>query len=167
MCQRRSEYFIMSRFFVTGIVTLGLIGAVGLGMARAQITGPVTFTTTFPFTVGRTSLPAGSYMLRPVGPENTDQALLITGATNHKGAMFLTERTSSTTPAKQSDISFVRYGDHYFLKNIEIAGEDDGAEAVMTRDEAREAHEHPMKATHKVAAFIGAPAQAPTAAPAM
>lgn len=157
----------MSRFSVTGIFTLGLIGVVGLGTARAQITMPVNFTTTFPFTVGRTNLPAGSYTIRPVGPENTDQALLISGTSNHKGVMFLTERTSSTTPAKESDISFVRYGDHYFLHNVEISGEEDGAEAVPTRDEAREAHEHPMKSTHKVAAVIGSPAQASTAAPAM
>jgi hypothetical protein len=157
----------MSRFFRTGIFTLGLIGVVGLGSASAQITGPVNFTTTFPFTVGRSTLPAGSYTVRPVGPENSDLALLITGATNHQGVMFLTERTSSTTPAKDSDISFVRYGNHYFLKNIEISGEEEGVEAAMTRDEMREAHEHPVKTTHKVALLMGAPAKDAAATPAM
>lgn len=157
----------MSRFLATGSLTLALLGLVGLGTAHAQITGPVTFTTTFPFTVGRTNLPAGSYVLRPVGPESTDSALQVYGATNHKGAMFLTERTSSTTPSPSSDITFMRYGDRYFLKDVAIEGEEDGVEAAMTRDEARAAREHPMKSTHKVAAVLGAPAHASAAAPAM
>jgi hypothetical protein len=161
----------MSRFFTTSFLTLSLIGVVGIGTARAQITGPVNFTTTFPFTVGRTNLPAGSYTIRPVGPEGTDLALLIsnesTRHTHHTGAMFLTERTSSTTPAAQSDISFVRYGNRYFLDKIEISGEEDGAQAAMTREEMREAHEHPMKTTHKVALAFGTAVPASTTAPAM
>lgn len=157
----------MSRYFRTGLFALGLIGIVGLGTARAQITGPVNFTTSFPFTVGQTNFPAGSYSLRPVGPEDSDLTLEVVGITNHKAAMFLTERTSSPTPAAQSDISFVRYGDRYFLTNVEIAGEDDGVQAAMTREEAREAREHGKGTTHKVALFMGAPAKSPTATPAM
>ncbi len=44
----------------------GLAIAAGVLPANAQVYQEVTFKTTFPFMVGRTTRPAGSYSVRPV-----------------------------------------------------------------------------------------------------
>ena len=47
------------------VVASGLVVLAGVVPASAQVLEGVTFTTSFPFTVGHKTLPAGTYTVRP------------------------------------------------------------------------------------------------------
>ena len=46
-------------------IVLAVLTFASVQNASAQITGAVEFTTSFPFTVGNTTVPAGNYTIRP------------------------------------------------------------------------------------------------------
>jgi hypothetical protein len=46
-------------------IAAGILVVAGVQNASAQITDPVEFTTSFPFTVGYATVPAGRYTIRP------------------------------------------------------------------------------------------------------
>ena len=55
----------------------GILMLVGIQDASAQLLNTVEFTTSFPFTVGNATVPAGSYTIRPDG--DNPQVLELTG----------------------------------------------------------------------------------------
>jgi hypothetical protein len=129
-------------------IAAGLLLLASVHNASAQVTERVEFKTSFPFTVGNATLPAGSYTIRP---DDTDpQVLELTGA--HHSVFFDTENVSSReTPAK-TEVVFKRYGDGYVLKDIWVEGTSTGAEAVAVHGERRVAKLHGPASEHRVAA---------------
>ena len=118
-------------------IAAGSLLLAGVQNASAQIVYPVEFTTSFPFTVGNASVPAGSYTIRP---DDDDPAILeLKGA--HTFVLFQTENAvARETPAK-TEVVFKRYGDGYVLKDIWLAGSNDGAE-TMSVERERHAAKH-------------------------
>ncbi|MCI0662563.1 MAG: hypothetical protein L0220_15965 [Acidobacteria bacterium] len=112
------------------LVMVGLIWPAG---AIAQITNRINFSTTFPFTVGNTKLPAGSYTIRPI--ENEEGVMEISSADGKTTAFFETMATDlQKTPAK-GEIVFKKYGDSYLLGEIYEAGVQTGAMTMKTHAE--------------------------------
>jgi hypothetical protein len=114
-------------------VFAGLAMLASISAAQAQIPNPVGFTTTFPFTVGSTTMPAGSYTVTP----SDDDSLLfeLTGADRGTGVYFEVESASAPTGAK-TGVSFERDGLAYVLKNVWVEGSAYGVE-VTTAESPR------------------------------
>jgi hypothetical protein len=109
----------------------GVLALAGVQNASAQIVDPVEFTTSFPFTVGYATMPAGSYTIRPDGD---DPAMFeLTGAQG--SVLFQANNTEARETPPRSEIVFKRYGDKYVLKDIWEEGSMSGAETVAVEGE--------------------------------
>ena len=119
----------------------------GVQKASAQIVDPMEFTTSFPFTVGYATVPAGSYTIRP---DDDDPAMFeITG--RHGSVLFQTHDAEARRTPSKSEIVFKRYGDGYVLKDIWEAGSMSGAEAVAVEGERHLAKSHDSTGEEHVA----------------
>lgn len=105
----------------------------GAALAHAQVSDPVEFTTSFPFTVGNTSMPAGSYEIR----RDTDNGSVyrIESPKQHIGTLFEVEPTTVTKAPAKSEVVFKRYGDGYVLKSVFEEGSNEGIETAMVEAE--------------------------------
>ena len=129
-------------------IALGVLIFAGVQNASAQIIDPVEFTTSFPFTVGNTTVPAGSYAIRP--DDDNPQILELTG--KNASVLFQTEVAQARETPSKTELVFSRYGNSYVLKNIWVAGSDSGAETMPVEGE-RHAAKHPgAKGEQRVAA---------------
>jgi len=99
-----------------------LVVVAGAHEASAQIDNALEFTTSFQFTVGNTTLPAGSYTITPV--EDDPQLLELRGA--HASVLFLTESAQPTTLPAKDEVVFSRLGNRHILRNIWTAGSNVG-----------------------------------------
>jgi hypothetical protein len=123
--------------FVRSIsIAAGVLLLAGVQPASAQVIGQIEFTTTFPFTVGYASVPAGSYTISP--DSDSPSVLQLNGA--HVGVLFMTDNKETSKPAAKTEIVFQRYGGDYVLKDVFVEGSSIGAEAV-----AAEAEKHLAK----------------------
>ena len=119
----------MKAWIRTTIFALGMIGAVAVGTAQAQLTDPIRFTTTFPFAVGHVTLPAGSYTVRPL-----DDMLGVMAISNGRRTEFFdTMDAGVRNPAKVKDeVVFRKTGDQYVLSEILDASDRGGVEIPKT-----------------------------------
>jgi phosphoribosylcarboxyaminoimidazole (NCAIR) mutase len=127
----------------------GIVLLIGVQAAEAQVTGPVEFATTFPFAVGNTTVPAGSYTIRP--DNDNPQILELTGP--HTAVFFeVTILPAARTPDK-TEVVFKRYGQSYVLKDVWIAGSG-GAETLTVEAERHHASAGTSTTEHHVPAKI-------------
>ena len=109
----------------------GILVLAGIQNASAQITNSVEFTTSFPFTVGNATVPAGSYTIRP--DDDDPNILALTGA--GADVLFQTEnKTQKSTPSK-TEVIFNRYGDRHVLKEIQVEGSEIGYVTIPVEGE--------------------------------
>jgi hypothetical protein len=94
--------------------------------ANAQLPDNMTFTTAFPFMVGKQQLPAGAYTVTPLPQDNA----LLRISNGHDSVLVLTENESPRTPPKQDEVTFVKRGDTYVLKDIWDSGVGSGVEML-------------------------------------
>jgi hypothetical protein len=92
-----------------------LVGVAAPAPARAQGTETVT-NVPFEFTAGDTSLPRDQYRVSPItGPNG---AVLVRGLRHGVVLMTILDRSSDRNPAPS--LTFRRYGDQYFLKEMQL-----------------------------------------------
>ena len=89
---------------VLGFASLLALGSLGVGTAQAV---EVKSQIPFPFTVGTTTLPAGSYAV------STDHNTLF--VRGYDKAITVTSNAASSTGQGSPRLVFVKYGDRYFL----------------------------------------------------
>ena len=131
-----------------GVATTVLLLA-GVQKSSAQIIDTVVdFTTSFPFTVGNATVPAGSYTIRT--DDDNPQILILQG--KNASALFQVDPVSSPTTPSKTEIVFSRYGNSYLLKNIWIEGSDSGLEAVSVEGERHAAKAGGAKSEQRIAA---------------
>jgi hypothetical protein len=129
-------------------LAVGILVVAGVQNASAQIIYPVEFTTSFAFTVGNATVPAGRYTIRP--DDDNPAILELTGA--HAGVLFQTQDTEARqTPAK-TEVVFKRYGTGYVLKDIFLEGSDTGAESISVEGEKHAAKQRGQEAEEHIAA---------------
>ena len=121
------------RTLVRGALLAAGLSVVTAGAASAQMSETMKFTTTFPFTVGHVTMPAGSYTVTPL---ETDHALmeLRSGRT---AVLVLTESDIPKGAPKQDEVIFAKNGDTYALREIWDAATVTGAEPI---DHSKSAH---------------------------
>jgi hypothetical protein len=106
------------------------------GAANAQLPENMKFTTTFPFMVGSTTLPAGAYTVRPLPQDNA----LLEISNGHNTVLVLTENDSPKVQPRQDEVIFVKRDDSYVLKNIWDSATRSGVEPVPTHAERESMH---------------------------
>ena len=127
----------------TGILTLA-----GVQSASAQVDYPLKFTTTFPFTVGYATVPAGTYTITQ--DDDNPQLLELTGG--RVSVFFQTNNADAKAPASKSEIVFKHYGNRYVLKDLWVAGSTSGAESVAAEGERHMAKRYASPGERRVAA---------------
>jgi hypothetical protein len=129
-------------------IALGILTFAGVQNASAQIIDPIEFTTSFPFTVGNTTVPAGSYTIRP--DDDNPQVLELMG--KNASVLFQIQGAQARETPSKTELVFSRYGSSYVLKSIWLEGSNDGAETTSAEGE-RHAARHPgEKSEQRVAA---------------
>ena len=124
----------MKKFFslvVIGSVLIVFVAAT----AWAQLPGTaIRATIPFDFKVQGRTLPAGNYEIRRISDESI--GLLIRNVDDkHDEAMFETEPLYMRRTAGKDELVFNRYGDVYFLSEVETAGEQTAREVYPSRSE--------------------------------
>src|SRR4051794_18361262 len=109
----------------------GILILAGVHNASAQIENAVDFTTPFPFTVGSTRVPAGSYTIRP--DDDNPQMLELSG--EHVSVFFEANGAQARQAPSKTEVVFKRYGDGYLLKDIWVEGSDRGYETAAAEGE--------------------------------
>ena len=125
----------------------GLVLGAGAQRASAQVIGPIEFTTSFPFTVGYATVPAGSYTIRP--DDDNPEMLLLAGA--RTSGFFQTETKDARQTPSKTEIVFGRYDDKYVLKDIWVEGSTSGSESVAGEGERHMAKHGQSKGEQRVA----------------
>jgi hypothetical protein len=110
----------------------GALVLISSGAANAQLPDNMKFTTTFPFMVGKQQLPAGAYTVTPLPQDNA----LLRISNGHDSVLVLTENDSPRTPPKQDEVTFVKRGDSYVLKDIWDSGTISGVELLPPSNHA-------------------------------
>jgi hypothetical protein len=126
----------------------GILVLAGVQNASAQITNSVEFTTSFPFTVGNTTVPAGSYTIRP--DDDDPNILVLNGA--RADVLFQTENKVKQNIPSNTEVTFNRYGDGYVLKNIQVEGSEIGYVTVPVEGERHVTKRGASKGEQRVAA---------------
>jgi hypothetical protein len=98
------------------VFALGVL-MIGLWVAHAQIVNQLDFTMSQPFTVADTTLPAGSYTIRPVsGTEST--VIEIVGASGHPSVMVDADSTQPDPAQSGSHLVFNKYKNVLALSQV-------------------------------------------------
>lgn len=136
------------RSLVRYVIVAGGIVSFGIQNASAQIFEAVEFTTSFPFTVGSATMPAGRYTIRP--DDDNPEILELTGA--RASVFFQTESAQIDETPSKTEVVFKRYRDRYVLKNIWLEGSTTGAEAIAAEGERHMSSRQEPDADQRVAA---------------
>jgi len=121
----------MTRLIRSLVVVGGLTALVGAAPASAQVLEEVTFTTTFPFTVGHKTLPAGTYTVRPA---YEGDGSLLEIRSRDASAIFSGQNagTPRVDPRKDA-VVFDRTGDQYVLAEIWDSAEQEGTDRIPVK----------------------------------
>ena len=129
-------------------IAAGILVLAEVQNASAQITNTVEFTTSFPFTVGYATVPAGSYTIRP--DDDNPEILQLTGS--HTSVLFQAAAAQARETPSKTEVVFKRYGDGYVLKDIWVEGSTSGAETMAVEGERHVTKQHGSASEHRVAA---------------
>ena len=115
----------MKTYFRSALIVVGLVLA-SAGAANAQLVGRMKFSTSFPFMVGKTSMPAGTYTVTPMEIDHS----LMEISNGHRSVFLPTEKDFPKVPPREDEVIFVRHGNTYELREIWDASSSVGAEAI-------------------------------------
>lgn len=126
----------MIRHFSKMLLMLCLLVGMCASAAWAQTDNDTTVEANVPYTfvVGRTTLPAGKYIIRM--PDSSEPNVLeIRAANGHTAVAFETEDTNQTP--NKDELVFNKVGDNYFLSQVWITGSASGNQLVKSKMEKR------------------------------
>jgi hypothetical protein len=120
------------------ITKIGLISLLSVLPLAAQIGNGVKFTAPFPFYVGNTKLPSGSYSLTQ--PEDLNfQVALVRSEDGLHSAIIDVNHTDYLEAPSQSEVIFNKYGGNLYLNRVMVEGLETGMAAVPTKVEKKAA----------------------------
>lgn len=129
-------------------IALGALILVGVQNASAQITDAVEFVTSFPFTIGNATVPAGSYTIR--ADDDNPRILELTGP--NTSVLFQVDDAHPRETPSKTEVVFNRYGNTYVLKTIWVEGSDSGAESIQAEAEMHAVKRSSAKSEQRIAA---------------
>jgi hypothetical protein len=101
-----------------------VLGGAGV-LAHAQPLETMEVDVPFPFTVERTTFPAGTYIVEPADP-SVSGSMLLESPDGRQAVEFPTEAMETPAPNHESQLVFDKIGDRNFLSQIWSAGLDQG-----------------------------------------
>jgi hypothetical protein len=120
---------------ITSLVASGLVScALAIGAATpsfAQSTPLVKADIPFAFQANGKLMPAGTYRFS----QENGSIMRLSGTDNHVQALAMALRDNGVKPATVSKITFNKYGDHYFLHNVWVAGSTTSYRCTTTKQE--------------------------------
>ncbi len=122
------------RIFVRpALLALGMIAVLAVGTAQAQVTEPIRFTTSFPFSVGALTLPAGTYTVRPL-----DGMIGVMSISNGRRTAFFDTMNAAVrgTADVPNEVVFTKADGHYALRTI-LDSDDEGGAAIPRANVSR------------------------------
>jgi len=137
-----------TNWFHSVVIACGVLSFVGVHDASAQLTHSLSFTTSFPFVVDNTTLPAGSYTITPLD----DDPYLLELRGSHASVIVVTKSAQQHEPPSKSEVVFNRYDTGYVLKNIWVAGSNQGYLTDVALKERHLAKQGDSPREHRVAA---------------
>lgn len=128
------------------VIALGVL-TVGVFAGRAQISNQLTFKMSQAFTVGNTTLPPGSYIVRPVS--GTDQQVIeVTSATGKPSVLVDVNSAQPDASQSGSQLVFNKYKNVLALSEIFPGNGNQGYQLVQGHPEQLAAKtEKPTKQT--------------------
>ena len=118
------------RIFVrSALLAFGSLAILAVGTAQAQVTEPIRFTTSFPFSVGAIMLPAGTYTVRPL-----DGMIGVMSISNGRRTAFFDtiDAAVRSTAEVPNEVVFKKADGHYALRTI-LDSDDEGGVAIPPR----------------------------------
>lgn len=120
------------------IAAFGIVAAMVFAVPalHAQITGEIEAKVPFEFTVDNTRLPAGDYVIRPVGEESITSLELVS-ANGKLGVLMAPMNAEANDVPKISELVFDRISNRYFLREIWVEGNQYGYSIEKSKVETR------------------------------
>lgn len=94
----------------------------------------------FEFVVGDKTLAAGEYVVGQITTSSAD-AIMVRGSNGGHSAMRITNTVSANAPKRKTSLTFLRYGNTYYLSQVWIAGSAEGRELLKSKGERMIEHE--------------------------
>lgn len=94
----------------------------------------------FDFVVGSRTLAAGEYVVGQITTNSANAILVRSSDSDHK-AIRITNAVSASAPKRKTSLTFLRYGDTYYLSQVWIAGSAEGRELLKSKSERSAARE--------------------------
>lgn len=88
----------------------------------------------FDFVVGDKTLAAGEYSVSQI-MTNSDGGILVRNLKGSQSAVRLSNAVLVRTPKQKTSLTFVRYGNSYFLSQIWVSGSAEGREVLKSKAE--------------------------------
>jgi hypothetical protein len=118
---------------LVSIVALAFVTAVA---SNAQSRGgKLTADISFDFVVGNKTLAAGEYVVGKATTNSTDAVLVRSSDGSGHNAIRMTNAISANAPKKRTTLTFLRYGNTYYLSQVWIAGSAEGRELHKSKAE--------------------------------
>jgi hypothetical protein len=97
-------------------LAISILSIIAPAAALAQMTEPMKFTTSFPFTVGRTNFAPGTYTARPL--EGDPSVICIQGEHGGRAAIVIGVAEGPRNEPPTNEVTFVREGQRLVLKSL-------------------------------------------------
>lgn len=114
------------------LTILGALLVMTAATAHAQSERTEVTDVPFNFVVGKKTLPAGKYVVRP---NRSNDVWLVQSKDGDTSALFTTTVVQSSKTPKRTKLVFNKYGDQYFLSQIWFDGSNTGRELVKRHKE--------------------------------
>jgi hypothetical protein len=124
---KNSSIFNLRNTAVTCALALGSLAS---SVAYAQ-TQSVKVDVPFAFESGSKTLPAGIYTITL----ESDHIMLLRGTARGAINNEITNPEERTTPYQVGRVVFHKYGDHYYIREVWLAGDKTGRECAATKSE--------------------------------
>jgi hypothetical protein len=134
------------------ITKIGLISLLSVLPLAAQVGNGVKFTAPFPFYVGDSKLPSGTYFLTQPDDLYFQVAIIRSADSLHSASIIVNPTESPKTPA-QSKVIFQKYGENLYFNRVIVQGYDTGMVALRTKGEKKAAQMASAVEERSVAAY--------------
>jgi hypothetical protein len=124
-----------------------LTGLVGATTANAQVTETMQFKTAFPFTVGNTTYPAGTFTVKPA--DDGDNTVLEISDGKTTTLLEVQPETAGPNQRVNDEVVFKKYGNQYVLCDIWDQADGSGVRTETSRAEQRYAKKHGAEPTRE------------------
>ena len=120
---------------VTMLVSIIALAFVTAIMSNAQSRGQrLRADIPFDFVVGDKTLAAGAYSVNEI-MTNSDGGISIRRLKGGQGAIRLTSAVLANAPRQKTSLTFLRYGNAYFLSQIWVSGSAEGRQVIKSKAE--------------------------------